>query len=254
MIYILNMNLKFFNCIHSQIEKNGQFYSMFKIGTFKTHLGITFANSLRRVLLADTSRCTFNAIKISGIEHEYSNLVGVRESVVDIIFNLDKIIFLKNCKHLKPQIGLIDFKGPGIVRAKHIHLPKQFKCIFPNQYIATIETDGHLKLKLFFCNTKQSVEKISFFNLQTSISNNENYLFSNKNYCSVEKVNYTIQSNGFIFFEIWTNGSISPQKIIYRAVNQVLLEFLPYSLIIRKYIGLKRRIYEKKKFLLKKSN
>nr|YP_009326811.1 DNA-directed RNA polymerase subunit alpha [Caulerpa racemosa]ANJ70771.1 DNA-directed RNA polymerase subunit alpha [Caulerpa racemosa] len=233
-----------FYCISSKIEKTGHFYGCFKIGPFQTHSGITFANSLRRTLLEDNSRYIFDTIQISGIEHEYSSLIGVRESVIDIIFNLQKLIFevSKVGKDPKPQIAFLNFTGPGILRAQHIHLPKDFHCVYPDQYIATLEVDGKLNFKLFF-SPKIFQKKYKSLHPKGQMPPSvllENYLFLDSDFCSIERVNYTIQPRNqnpneeFILFEIWTNGSIHPQKAIYQGINEILLEFFPYSFEIQK--------------------
>lgn len=227
---------KNFYCIHSQIEQNRQFYGCFKIGPFYTHGAQTFANCLRRTLLADQSACVFDTIQIYGIQHEFSSLVGVRESVVDIMFNIENIIlcFKGGCQGCplisKPQIGIINLTGPGILRAHNIYLPKQIGCVNPNQYIATIETDGELNLKLFIHNEKIHQNK------KLKKNSNKNYLFLNNDICSIKRINYTIQSissgEEFILFEIWTNGGIHPKKAISKAINEILLDFLAYSIKI----------------------
>nr|ACM51431.1 RNA polymerase alpha subunit [Caulerpa filiformis] len=241
-----------FYCISSKIEKTGQFYGCFKIGPFQTHSGMTFANSLRRTLLEDNSRYIFDTIQISGVEHEYSSLIGVRESVIDIIFNLQKLIFEVSDKvHLvgkdpKPQIAFLNFTGPGILRAQHIHLPKDFHFVYPDQYIATLEVDGKLNFKLFF-SPKIFQKKYKSLHSKSGSGRQmppsvllENYLFLDSDFCSIERVNYTIQSGNqnpkeeFILFEIWTNGSIHPQKAIYQGINEILLDFFPYSFEIQK--------------------
>ena len=141
---------KNFYCVSSRIESSGQLYGCFKIGPFSRHQSLTFANALRRTLLADKSRCTFHAVQINDVEHEFSSLIGVRESVVDILLNLEKLIFQIKKPITKPQVAFINFCGPGILRAQHIYLPSNFKCVIPSQYIATLEVDGKLILKLFF--------------------------------------------------------------------------------------------------------
>ena len=147
---IHNMFDKNFYCVSSRIENSGQLYGCFKIGPFSRYQSLTFANALRRTLLADRSRCTFSAVQIHDVEHEFSSLVGVRESVVDILLNLEKLIFKIKKPITKPQVALINFCGPGILRAQHISLPSNFQCVSPSQYIATLEVDGKLTLKLFF--------------------------------------------------------------------------------------------------------
>nr|AYC63932.1 RNA polymerase a-subunit [Flabellia petiolata] len=141
---------KNFYCISSRVETSGQLYGCFKIGPFYGHQSLTFANSLRRTLLANKSKCMFDAIQIYGVEHEFSNLVGVRESAVDILLNLEKLIFSTNLPITKPKIAFVNFCGPGILKGQHIHLPSDFKCVNPSQYIASLEVDGKLTFKLFF--------------------------------------------------------------------------------------------------------
>ena len=141
---------KNFYCVSSRIENSGQLYGCFKIGPFSRHQSLTFANALRRTLLADRSRCTLSAVQIHEVEHEFSSLMGVRESVVDILLNLEKLIFKIKKPITKPQVAFINFCGPGILRAQHISLPSNFQCVRPSQYIATLEVDGQLTLKLFF--------------------------------------------------------------------------------------------------------
>ena len=141
---------KNFYCISSRVEKTGHLYSCFKIGPFYDHQSLTFANALRRTLLANTSRCFFDAIQIYEIEHEFSSLIGVRESIIDILLTLEKLIIQVSGPITKPQVAYANFCGPGIFRAHHIHFPPGFKCVNPSQYIATLETDGHITFKLFF--------------------------------------------------------------------------------------------------------
>nr|AYC64304.1 RNA polymerase a-subunit [Pseudochlorodesmis sp. HV01306a] len=164
---------KNFYCISSRMENSGQLYGCFKIGPFYGHQSLTFANALRRTLLADKSRCIFEAIQIQGVEHEFSSLVGVRESVIDIILNLEKIVFQINKPITKPQMAIINFKGPGILRAKNLHLPANINCLVPSQYIATVEIDGHLRIKLFFTPNWSKFQQF----LHRNILENEDKIF-----------------------------------------------------------------------------
>ena len=337
------MNIQNFSCISSRVENTGQLYGCFKIGPFPESQSLTFANSLRRTLLAHQSKCIFNAVKIYGVEHEFSSLLGVRESVVDILLNLEKLVFQTTKPLTKPQIAFVNFFGPGILQGKHLHLPSNFKCINPSQYIATLEVDGQLMFKLFFpsmCEvvslksfSKKYFNKKQWFNLISTNyclnifsrkflkirkklifnkfqnerfqflpkENQENFLFLKSSLNIIEKVNYTIQpfetkysnfflirkikqfgninrkvkpiklkgnlklikkkknqrssaskltntipqistasdpqistASEFIIFEIWTNGSVHPQTAILKGINELLLEFFPYSLKIFK--------------------
>nr|YP_009519670.1 RNA polymerase a-subunit [Udotea flabellum]AYC65643.1 RNA polymerase a-subunit [Udotea flabellum] len=334
-------NIQNFSCISLRVENTGQLYGCFKIGPFSGSQSLTFANSLRRTLLAHQSKCIFNVVQIYGVEHEFSSLLGVRESVVDILLNLEKLAFQTIKPITKPQIAFVNFCGPGILQAKHISLPSNFKCINPSQYIATLEVDGQLMFKLFFPPTCEFFLSQSFsaksvflkkkkqwsnpvqtnyyclnifsqkfsqnlkkkkliFNKSQRIfskkipkKGQENFLFFKSSLNVIKKVNYTLQpfvskndfqNNGvslvngtkqfenmrsifnsniqplklncglelssiknfqkkkiltskpfeFIIFEIWTNGSLHPQTAFLKAINELLLEFFPYSLKISK--------------------
>lgn len=164
----MNIPSKIVYCISSRIEKTGQLYGCFKIGPFLGHQSGTFANALRRTLLADTSRCTLKAVQIEGVEHEYSSLIGVRESVIDLLLNLEKLTFQTAQPLTKPQVGFVNFYGPGILRAQHLHLPKGLKCVDPSQYLATLEIDGRLTFKLFFSpNWNQFLKKLNSIDVPT---------------------------------------------------------------------------------------
>nr|YP_009472496.1 RNA polymerase a-subunit [Chlorodesmis fastigiata]ARO74171.1 RNA polymerase a-subunit [Chlorodesmis fastigiata] len=175
------MNIKNFSCISSRVEDTGQLYGCFKIGPFPESQSLTFANSLRRTLLAHQSKCIFNAVKIYGVEHEFSSLLGVRESVVDILLNLEKLVFQTTKPLTKPQIAFVNFFGPGILQGKHLHLPSNFKCINPSQYIATLEVDGQLMFKLFFPSMCEVVSQKRF--LKKSFTRKQWSNLTSTNYC-----------------------------------------------------------------------
>lgn len=162
---------KNFYCVSSRVENSGQLYGCFKIGPFFGHQSLTFANALRRTLLADRNRCTFDAIQIYGVEHEFSSLIGVRESVIDILLNLEKLNFQITRPITKPQVAFLNFCGPGILRAQHLHLPSSLKCIVPDQYIATLEINGRLTVKLFFSPNWDKFQ----YNIQNSLWNQNSY-------------------------------------------------------------------------------
>ena len=50
--------------------------------------GHTLGNSLRRVLLSSLAGSAIEEVNIQGVEHEYMNLDGVHEDVIDILLIL----------------------------------------------------------------------------------------------------------------------------------------------------------------------
>jgi DNA-directed RNA polymerase alpha subunit len=151
------MSQFFISCKESIIENNRSFYGCFNLGPFEPSQSITIANALRRTLLSELYGLSIISVEIEGATHEYSNLSGVKDSVLDILLNLKEIILKKSINPLnnspghegllKPQIGYLKARGPGIVRASNLRLPPFLQCVDPDQYIATLAQDGFLNMK-----------------------------------------------------------------------------------------------------------
>ena len=68
-------------------------YGMFTAQPFQRGFGTTIGNSLRRVLLSSIEGAAITAVRIEGVEHEFSPIPGVVEDATDIILNLKQIPF-----------------------------------------------------------------------------------------------------------------------------------------------------------------
>ncbi len=53
--------------------------------------GTTLGNALRRVLLSSLPGAAVESVKISGVQHEFSTIEGVKEDVIEIILNLKQM-------------------------------------------------------------------------------------------------------------------------------------------------------------------
>ena len=53
--------------------------------------GTTLGNALRRVLLSSIPGAAVEAVKIEGVDHEFSAIPGVLEDVVQVILNLKQL-------------------------------------------------------------------------------------------------------------------------------------------------------------------
>jgi DNA-directed RNA polymerase alpha subunit len=160
--YVFN---KFFICCkESRIESPNSFYGCFYIGPFTESLSQTLAHNIRRTLLSQLSGFAITAVEIDGVLHKFSNLPGIKETVLDIICNLQNLVFkeainssfalaLKKNNTITLQqlefTAYVRVRGPGIVTAADILLPAGLQCVNPNQYICTLAEDGSLNIKLY---------------------------------------------------------------------------------------------------------
>ena len=68
-------------------------YGKFEFRPLEPGFGVTIGNSLRRVLLSSLEGYAINTVRISGVEHEFATVPGVKEDVTNIILNLKQVRF-----------------------------------------------------------------------------------------------------------------------------------------------------------------
>jgi len=73
------------------LQKADDFDGTFEFKPLEPGFGQTIGNSLRRVLLSSLEGFAISAVRIAGVDHEFSTIKGVVEDVVDIILNLKQI-------------------------------------------------------------------------------------------------------------------------------------------------------------------
>src|SRR3979409_373701 len=68
-------------------------YGKFSAQPFERGFGTTIGNALRRTLLSSIEGAAVTAVKIEGVEHEFSSIKGVVEDATDVILNLKQVPF-----------------------------------------------------------------------------------------------------------------------------------------------------------------
>ena len=74
------------------LEANDKF-GKFEFRPLEPGFGVTIGNALRRILLSSLEGYAINTVRISGVEHEFSSVPGVKEDVTNIILNLKQVRF-----------------------------------------------------------------------------------------------------------------------------------------------------------------
>ncbi len=78
------------------MQKANDFEGLFEFKPLEPGFGQTVGNSLRRVLLSSLEGYAITAVRIAGVDHEFSTIRGVVEDLVDIVLNLKQV----RLKHL----------------------------------------------------------------------------------------------------------------------------------------------------------
>ncbi len=109
--------------------------------------GLTLGNALRRVLLSSLQGAAITALRIPGVEHEFSAKSGIKEDIVDIVLNLKKVSVKLHTAERK--IVRIKAKGPCIVTAGMIETGTDVEILNPDQKICTLSKDAELEMDLY---------------------------------------------------------------------------------------------------------
>lgn len=217
-----NINIK---CLNSQIFESGSCYGKFVINSLPIGQGITIGNTLRRVLLADLTGTAISAVKIIGVNNEFTIIPGLREDVLEFLLNLQGIVFKSNITRKNTELVKLKVQGPLVITADSLQLPSNLEIVNKTHYLATITTSNSLQVEM-------KIERGTGYKLASQMSNEENtkFLQIDAIFMPVKKVNFTIEniydSNNDIterlFLEIWTNGSISPIESIKKACSIII--------------------------------
>lgn len=73
------------------LQKADEFQGEFEFKPLEPGFGQTIGNSLRRVLLSSLEGYAISAVRIAGVDHEFSTIKGVVQDVVEIILNLKQV-------------------------------------------------------------------------------------------------------------------------------------------------------------------
>lgn len=98
--------------------------------------GLTLGNALRRVLLSSLSGGAVTAVKIKGVDHEFSAIPNVKEDVMEIILNLKK---LRLKMHTQDPVKLtLGAKGEKALTAANIKATSDVEIMNRELHIATL--------------------------------------------------------------------------------------------------------------------
>lgn len=189
--------------------------------------GTTLGNSLRRVLLSSLPGVAVTSIRIEGVPHEFSTIKGVVEDVPTIILQLKQLAILKHAQ--EDKVIELNVTGPKTVTAADIIHDNEVEILNPNLYLCTIAEGGSLNIKMNVASGRGFVR--SEHNKTEDMTIGE--IAIDSIYTPITKVNYQVentrigQRNSYdrLTLDIWTDGSISPEKALSLAAK-ILTEHL----------------------------
>ena len=200
-------------CIETPTDDS---YGKYVIEPLERGYGTTLGNSLRRVLLSSLPGTAVTSIRISGIQHEFSTIPGVKEDVTEIVLNIKRIIARLHSD--EPKTVYIEASGECEVTAGGIKADGEGEILNPELHIATLGPDASLSMELTLDHGRGYVPADKNKNPQQIIGT----IPVDSIYTPVLKVNYAVENTRVgnqtdfdkLTLEVWTDRTITPRDAV----------------------------------------
>lgn len=210
------------------------FHGKFEFRPLEPGYGITIGNALRRILLSSLEGFAITAIKIEGIDHEYSTIPGVIDDVTNVILNLKQVRFKQVVEDIENEKVTINISGSTVLKAGDI-----------GKYFTGFEV---LNPNLVVC----EMDETASFQIDITVNKGRGYLPADENkftnvelgvipidaiFTPIKNVKYTIENFRVeqvtdyekLIIEIDTDGSIHPKDALKEAAKILIHHFMLFS-------------------------
>ncbi len=182
--------------------------------------GVTFGNSLRRILLSSLPGAAITTMKIEGVDHEFSHIDGMKEDVVELILNLKKIALKSHSED--PVTIKLEAKGKGIITTDDIKKNPSVE-FSPKQYICTLSEKAKLNMELTIEQGKGYVSAESKRDLKLPLGT----IAIDSIFSPIARVNFVVENTRVgritnfdkLILDIITNDTISGEEAFATALK-----------------------------------
>lgn len=190
--------------------------------------GTTIGNALRRVLLSSIPGAAVEAIKISGVQHEFSAVEGVQEDVIEIILNLKQLAIISHSE--QPVKLTLTKKGKGDVTAADFEKNADIEIINKDLKIATLnDASKTFEMEVIIGTGLGYVTAAE----KDSTNLDLGTILTDSFYSPVKDVGYKVENTRVgditdyekLVLTIETNGTISPRQAVEQA-TQILMNHM----------------------------
>lgn len=200
-------------------------YARITVEPFERGYGTTVGNSLRRVLLASLEGSAVTAIRIDGINHEFSAIPGCQEDVTEVVLNIKKCEIRLNDKD--SLIFSFSFKGQGPVTAGMLFKDQPIDVFSPDHVIFTaVNKNTKIDMEVKVARGRGFVTADNFELEHAPLGT----IYLDASFSPATKVNFQVEDARVgqkidydrLILEIWTNGSITPEKALEEASDLLI--------------------------------
>nr|QVV25098.1 RNA polymerase alpha subunit [Xerophyta retinervis] len=213
-------------CVESRVDSKRLYYGRFILSPLMKGQADTIGIAMRRALLGEIEGTCITSAKSEKVPHEYSTIVGIEESVHEILTNLKEIVLRSNLYGVRD--ASICVRGPRYVTAQDIILPPSVEIVDTTQHIANLTEPIDLCIGL-------QIKRDRGYRMKSTNNSQDRSYPIDAVFMPVRNANHSIHSYGngnekqeILFLEIWTNGSLTPKEALYEASRNLIDFFIPF--------------------------
>ena len=209
-------------------------FGRFEFRPLEPDYGITIGNALRRILLSSLEGFAITSIKIEGVLHEFDTILGVIESVVDIILNLKQVRFKRMIEDEESEVATVTVSGKQEFTAEDISKSlSNFTVLNPELHICTMEPSVKIELEIRIGKGRGYVPSeenkvadapIGTIAIDSIFTPIKNVKYSVEDWRVEQKTDYEKLN-----LEITTDGSIHPKEALKEAAKILIQHFMLFS-------------------------
>ena len=215
------------------LDSNDKF-GKFEFRPLEPGFGVTIGNSLRRILLSSLEGYAINTIKISGVEHEFSSVPGVKEDVTNIILNLKQVRFKQVVEEFENEKVSVTVENSTEFKAGDIgKYLTGFEVLNPDLVICHLDSKASMQIDLTINKGRGYVPADENRQFCTDV----NVLPIDSIYTPIRNVKYSVEPTRVeqktdydkLTLEVTTDGSIHPKDALKEAAKILIYHFMLFS-------------------------
>jgi len=205
-------------------------YGEFSIEPFERGFGHTLGNSLRRVLLSSLEGGAIVAVKIKGVQQEFSAMEGVLEDVAEVILNIKEVVVRVHAD--TERVLTLEAHKAGEVKAGDVTPDADVEVLNPDHKIATLTKDVDFVCEMTVRRGRGYVPADEHEELPRTVGLVPvDALFS-----PVQRVAYHVVDTRVgrrtnydrLILQIWTNATVTPEMTLVEAAKILRKHLNPF--------------------------
>ena len=209
-------------------------YGKFEFRPLEGGFGTTIGNALRRILLSSLDGFAVNTVSIAGVEHEFSEVPGVKEAVTNIILNLKQIRFKQLVDEFETEKVSVTVENTTEFKAGDFNkYLTGFEVLNPDLVICHLDAKATMQIEIGINKGRGYVPAEENREFCTDV----NVIPIDSIYTPIRNVKYSVenfrveQKTDFekLILEITTDGSIHPKDALKDAAKILIQHFMLFS-------------------------